>query len=100
MKDITLATHLQSLGLGSGLKAPAAAPPGTGFEEALKKAVDGVNRAQIESDRAVEALHTGEAKNLHEVMIAMEKADISLRLMVQMRNKAVDAYQEIMRMQV
>lgn len=98
MKDITLTTHLQSL--GTPLRAPAAAPAGTGFEEALKKAVGQVNGLQVESDRAVESLHTGGTKNLHEVMIAMEKADISLRLMVQMRNKAVEAYQEIMRMQV
>lgn len=97
MKDVTLVTHLQSL--GSPLKAPSAAN-GTGFEAALKNVIGEVNKMQIESDRAVENLHAGGGKNLHEVMIAMEKADISLRLMVQMRNKAVEAYQEIMRMQV
>ena len=45
-------------------------------------------------------LHTGDEKNLHGAMISMEKADISLRYMIQARNKAIDAYQEIMRMQV
>jgi len=73
---------------------------GNGFVEFLEKAVDGVNQAQLESDRAIAQLNTGQAKNLHEVMIAMEEADISMRLMVQMRNKVVEAYQEIMRMQV
>jgi flagellar hook-basal body complex protein FliE len=71
-----------------------------GFGEMLKQAVNEVNQGQVDSDKAVEQLHTGKAKNIHEVMIALEKADISMRLMVQMRNKIVDAYQEVMRMQV
>ena len=66
----------------------------------LEQAVGEVNRAQLESDRAIEQLQSGQGKDLHEVMIAMEEADISLRLMVQMRNKMVESYQEIMRMQV
>ena len=52
------------------------------------------------ADQTVLKANTGDSVNLHELMLAMEKADISLRLMVQVRNKAVDAYQEIMRMQV
>ncbi len=48
----------------------------------------------------MEKLQSGESKNIHEVMISMEKADISMRLTVQMRNKVLEAYQEIMRMQV
>jgi flagellar hook-basal body complex protein FliE len=83
--------------------APAKAPVqagGKGFMEFLEQAVGEVNRTQMESDRAIEQLQSGQAKNLHEVMIAMEEADISLRLMVQMRNKLVESYQEIMRMQV
>ncbi len=70
------------------------------FAELLKNALGEVDRLQKESDRGIEALNSGEAKNLHEVMIAMEKADISLRMAVQMRNKVLEAYQEIMRMQV
>jgi flagellar hook-basal body complex protein FliE len=83
--------------------APAKVPAqegGKGFMAFLEQAVGEVNRTQIESDRAIEQLQSGQAKNLHEVMIAMEEADISLRLMVQMRNKLVESYQEIMRMQV
>jgi flagellar hook-basal body complex protein FliE len=83
---------------GSG--AESKTPAGGGFGELLEKTITEVNDAQIRADQAVEQLHTGQAKNIHEVMIALEKADISMRLMVQMRNKVVDAYQEIMRMQV
>jgi flagellar hook-basal body complex protein FliE len=71
-----------------------------GFMKFLEQAVGDVNNAQIGADRAVEQLQSGQGANLHEVMIAMEEADISLRLMVQMRNKLVESYQEIMRMQV
>jgi flagellar hook-basal body complex protein FliE len=52
------------------------------------------------ADQTILKANTGESVDLHEMMIAMEKADISLRLMVQVRNKAIDAYQEIMRMQI
>ncbi len=98
MSDITLVSHLKSIIPTQSASNPAVA--GSGFVETLKAAVDDVNTTQLDADKAVERLQTGESKNLHEVMIAMEKADISLRLTVQMRNKALDAYQEIMRMQV
>ncbi len=97
MKDITLVSQLQSL---QGSRPEAAPRAAAGFAEALGQAIQDVNRQQVEADQAVQKLQTGGAENLHEVMIAMEKADISLRLTVQMRNKIVDAYQEIMRMQV
>lgn len=96
MKDITLTTHLQ--GLGQPALQPA--QQSTGFGDVLADTIAKVNESQINADRQVEKLHTGEAKNLHEVMISMEQADISLRLMVQMRNKVAEAYQEVMRMQV
>lgn len=71
-----------------------------GFGKMLGDAIQQVNENQVQADRAVEKLQTGEARNIHEVMIALEKADISMRLMVQMRNKVIEAYQEVMRMQV
>ncbi|WP_305045786.1 flagellar hook-basal body complex protein FliE [Geoalkalibacter sp.] len=97
MKDITLSTHLQ--GLGQPPARPTQAAAG-GFGEILADTITKVNEAQISADRKVENLHAGRAENLHDVMIAMEQADISLRLLAQMRNKVVDAYQEVMRMQV
>ncbi|OHB25676.1 MAG: flagellar hook-basal body complex protein FliE [Desulfuromonadaceae bacterium GWC2_58_13] len=97
MSDITLVSHLQSIGTPL---ATAQKPAAAGFADALKSAVEDVNRSQVDADKAVERLQTGESQNLHEVMISMEKADISLRLAVQMRNKVLEAYQEIMRMQI
>ena len=70
------------------------------FGKMLSGLVEDVQQQQQAADKAVQQVHGGSAKNLHEAMIAMEQADISIRFMVQVRNKAMDAYQEIMRMQV
>ncbi|MFO7578190.1 MAG: flagellar hook-basal body complex protein FliE [Pelovirga sp.] len=95
--DVTLKSHLKSLAQ------PQAGPAqqiGQRFAEALKTTIAGANQAQITANRAAEQIASGETRNLHEAMIRLEEADISLRMMVQVRNKAVEAYQEIMRMQV
>jgi flagellar hook-basal body complex protein FliE len=90
----------------SKMNAPAAGPSTSGdgtpktFAETLKAAVNDVNEAQKVSDVKMQELATGKNHNIPEVMIAAEKADISLRLMVQVRNKIIEAYQEIMKMQV
>ena len=72
----------------------------TSFGDILSTMVAQTNQLQQQADQAVEQLHTGGEQSLHEAMLSMEKADISLRYMVQVRNKAIDAYQEVMRMQV
>lgn len=71
-----------------------------GFGDMLTSMMGKVNEAQITGDEAVTKLQSGEARHLHEVMIAVEEADVSLRMLVQMRNKALTAYEEIMRMQI
>ncbi|MEA3545371.1 MAG: flagellar hook-basal body complex protein FliE [Thermodesulfobacteriota bacterium] len=95
--DMTMTSHLQ--GLSRQTTTPVQ-KMGNKFGEMLKTSLAEVNQAQISADRAAEQIAAGETKNLHGTMIKLEEADISLRLMVQMRNKAVEAYQEIMRMQV
>jgi flagellar hook-basal body complex protein FliE len=75
-------------------------PTQSTFAAFLQEAVTGVNQAQQEAETAVQQYTVGTAQNLHDTMIAMEKADISLRLLMQVRNKAVEAYQEIMRTQL
>jgi flagellar hook-basal body complex protein FliE len=73
---------------------------GPGFAQTLKNAIHSVDQLQKDSDLKMQQLATGQNNNIHETMIAAEKADIALRLMVQVRNKIIEAYQEIMRMQV
>lgn len=97
MNDITLVSHISSL---AGPKANSAEKLAGGFADTLKEMVAETNKQQIQSDQAVQQLHTGEAKNLHEVMLSLEKADISVRLLVQFRNKIMNAYNEIMKLQV
>lgn len=70
------------------------------FSDTLKEAVHEVNRLQKVSDKKMQELATGRAKSIPDVMVAAEKADIALKLMVQVRNKIIEAYQEVMRMQV
>jgi len=71
-----------------------------GFGDVLKTMLEKVNETQMAGEQETKNLQSGDAKHLHEVMIAVEEADISLRMLVQMRNKALTAYEEIMRMQI
>lgn len=70
------------------------------FGEYLTNALDNVNQLQHESQQASIDLAAGKVQDLSQVVIATEKATIALQLTMQVRNKVVDAYQEIMRMQV
>jgi flagellar hook-basal body complex protein FliE len=70
------------------------------FATLLQQSLERVNDLQHEADTAARAFALGQAPSVHETMIAMEKADLSLRLTTKVRNKVVEAYQEIMRMQV
>jgi flagellar hook-basal body complex protein FliE len=106
IKDVTRFPGLVP-GIGTlegGTKATSGAAedgkPGT-FAAAHKDSIAEVNSMQQKADAAITALATGDNKvSLHETMIAMEQADVSFRLMMQVRNKIVEAYQEILRMQV
>lgn len=68
-----------------------------GFGDVIKEAIKRVNDMQIRADQSVEQLLKGET-GIHETMIAGQKADISLRVLLQIRNKVMDAYREVMRM--
>lgn len=72
----------------------------TNFADTLKSAIDSVNDVQIASDKKTEALAQGNIDDLHDVMITAQKSSITLETTVQVQKKVVDAYNEIMRMQV
>lgn len=72
----------------------------TSFSETLSQAVRDVNALQGEAGKAIERMVSGEATDMHEVMIAVEKAKTSFELLMEIRNKTIDAYKELMRMQV
>ncbi len=72
----------------------------TAFGELFQAALQKVNQQQLEAEEAVQGLISGEIEDLHQVMIATEKARLSLQLTVQVTNKVVEAYKEITRMQI
>ena len=92
-------------GFGMGKAFPAngvakQSSPVEGAGKFFSELVSKVNDLQTSSDASIQQLASGENKNLHEVMISMEKASISFQFMSSVRDKALSTYQEIMRMQV
>jgi len=67
------------------------------FGDMLASSLSEVNKLQIQADTEVKNLAAGKNENIHETMIAMEKAQVSFRLMMQIRNKILEAYQEIVK---
>jgi flagellar hook-basal body complex protein FliE len=70
------------------------------FVTLLQQSLERVNGLQHEADAAARGFALGQAPSVHDTMIALEKADLSLRLTTKVRNKVVEVYQELMRMQV
>jgi len=70
------------------------------FSETLKNSIEKINDLQKKADVAINDLLVGNNKDIVQTMITMEKADIAFRLMTQVRNKIIQTYEEIMRMQV
>jgi flagellar hook-basal body complex protein FliE len=70
------------------------------FVEALNDSIKKVGEIEKEADNEIKRLATMETQDIHNTMIAIEKADATFQLMMQIRNKIISAYEEIMRMQV
>lgn len=87
-------------GMGKGLQGEDTKGPKTSFIDHLKGAVEEVNQTQIAADKKATDLATGKDTNIHDTMLASTQAELGFNLMVQVRNKALEAYQEIMRMPV
>ncbi len=72
----------------------------TEFKDLLGNYMKEVNAVQENADKAVRDLATGKTDNIHQIVVAINEADLSFQLMMQMRNKLIDAYHEVMRMQM
>lgn len=70
------------------------------FADMLKNSLDEVNEKQLDSEEVAQKFLTGEDVDIHQVMLASEEARLSLQMAVQVRNKLVEAYQELNRMQL
>lgn len=74
--------------------------PSKTFGDFLQESVSKVNSLQEEANTAMQKLASGESKNLHETLLTVEQAEISFKAMNQIRTKVIEAYKEIMRMQI
>jgi flagellar hook-basal body complex protein FliE len=105
MKDITVSSNLKALqgpgpSQGIGIGKTGAESDGPSFSDTLSESLDKVNTMQKQADVAIQDFVAGDTRNIHETMIAVGKADLAFRLTMQVRNKIVEAYQEVMRTQV
>ncbi|MBO8129733.1 MAG: flagellar hook-basal body complex protein FliE [Peptococcaceae bacterium] len=70
------------------------------FGELFSQAIEKLNQSQVKADNAIKDFLAGGKQDLHQVMIALKEAEITMQLAVQVRNKIVEAYQEISRMPI
>ena len=102
MDDLTLRSRLQSLQTGELGGKPQKPQGGDGpaFGEVLKNAIADVNQLQADADKTIQDLQLGKNVDIHDAMIALNKMDVSFKMLMEVRNKLLNAYQEVMRMQV
>lgn len=83
-----------------GIGKTAGAAGDASFESMLKQSLGELNKTQVEAYNAMEGIATGEVKNLQQAVQKIEEAELSLKLALEVKNKALSAYKEVMRMQV
>lgn len=95
-------THSASLDGDSAprLKGTVKSESAPSFKDMLAQALDTVNDLQVNADRMAQKVATGEINDIHEVLMAVEEVNLGLQLTMQIRNKIIEAYQEVMRMQI
>jgi flagellar hook-basal body complex protein FliE len=98
LTDRVQPNQLYNAGSANGLQS--GQPAGEGFGKMLDGLVSTVDAKQVQADSLTKKVLLGDTDQLHQSVIAMQEASVSLSLMVQVRNKLVDSYQELMRMQV
>ena len=92
--------NLEGMASLQGIKTPEIGGGKQTFGEMLASSISNVNNLQHQANDAIEKLVTGKSRNLHETMLAVEQAEIAFKTMNQVRQKVIDAYHEVMRMQV
>ncbi len=76
------------------------APDSPGFKDVLMKHIDEVNRLQADAEMAIEDLVSGKRDDMDAVMMAKQKADVAFQMLLQVRNKMMDAYEEVKQIRV
>lgn len=94
------AGQVGALGKSAQQSAPASAPDGASFKDMLLNSLNEVNRLQQEAAAGVDQLATGQTDDVANVFSAVRKADIAFSMLMEMRNKMIEAYQELQQMRV
>jgi len=100
MQDLTSIKSLSTADLFKAKGATSTQESTTDFAQELKNALGNVNDMQVQGEKAMSDIATGSVKDLHQAAIAIDKAEISMKLMLEVRNKALNAYKEITRTQM
>jgi len=100
MEEITLNNHIDALPDVGLARHQAMEPEAASFGELLQNSINNVNQLQNEADAAIAGLASGQQKDIHNTLIAMEKASVAFRFMMEVRNKVISAYETVMRLQV
>jgi flagellar hook-basal body complex protein FliE len=100
MNDLRIGPALGNAGSMQPAGGNARVGQGNGFGEVLKESLAAVNSRMQEADELVQGLVSGQHANIHETMIAMEKASISFKLLAKVQSKVIGAYEEIQRIQL
>ena len=100
MNDIKIQHPTQSLTSPNVIGDPNSKSPSTSFGRVLQQSLDQVSRLQLEANSSINDLATGKQTDIHQTMIAVEKASVSFELLMQIRNKVISAYDKLMRTQV
>ena len=101
MNDLSI-TKLQSIlpKVGEPRQASVKDQQDASFSDYIKQSLDDVNNKMLQADQAIDDLVTGKNQDIHNTMIAMQKAEISFEVVMQIRNKIVAAYDEIRKMSI
>ena len=100
MNDITIQNNMLSPKASSFSSQKTASPDPASFGQIFKGSLERVDQLQKEADASITDLATGRQTDIHQTMIAVEKADVSFELLMQIRNKLIAAYERIMHMPV
>ena len=100
VRELTRITPAETAAKTGAAPDAASATKGAGFTNFLERAVGEVDAKLKSADAEKTALLTGESSNLHQAVIAVQEAGVAFSLMIEVRNKLVESYQELMRLQV
>ena len=100
MKIGEIAHQIKGLSSDKLFSKPADENPGQSFTDVLQKSIGEVNKTQVDAYNAMEQIATGKVENLQKAVQTIEEGELSLKLALEVKNKALSAYKDIMRMQI